>query len=119
MKKVTLIGSIMAFSPLLAFAQVNTNLGFFSNLVNQLSDLIGLAVPVVIALAVLLFLWGLVSYIMNQDDAEKRAGARSRMIWGVVIIFVMVAVWGLVVLLAQVTGVSTSEGALTPAVPAP
>lgn len=54
------------------------------------------AFPVIISLAILFFLWGLTRYILKTDDVEGRKGARSMMTWGVIIIFVMVSLWGLV-----------------------
>jgi predicted Na+-dependent transporter len=53
-------------------------------------------VPVIIGLAVIFFLWGLAKYILKADDAEGRKSARQLMLWGVIIIFVMVSLWGLV-----------------------
>ena len=116
MKKVALFSVALASTPFIASAQAN--LGFFDTLVTDLGALIGTAIPVVIGLAVLLFLWGLARYILNQDDAEARAGARSIMIWGIVIIFVAVSIWGLVAFLSTVTGVS-QDAAVDPTLVSP
>lgn len=119
MKKVVLLTGALSLTPFVAFAQVAApNLGFFTQFLNAIQNLVNLAVPLVIGIAVLLFLWGLATYILNQDDEEKRKGARSLMIWGVIIIFVMVALWGLVNLLTQLTGIQQGGVGTAPGVPA-
>lgn len=95
MKKIALISSVAIFAPLFAAAKGIDNAGV-TDFFTDIQSLIGAALPVIISIAVLFFLWGLVKYMLNQDDAEARAGARSMMVWGIVIIFVMVSVWGLV-----------------------
>lgn len=48
------------------------------------------------AVALVLFLWGLVRYLGTIEKDEGRKSARSFMLWGIVIMAVMVSVWGLV-----------------------
>lgn len=51
-------------------------------------------VPLVFAIALLYFFWGVAKYI-RSEGAGKDEGKRI-MIWGVVALFVMSSVWGLV-----------------------
>jgi len=53
-------------------------------------------VPLFVAVAVVFFLWNVFKYINSGDNAETRGQARSMMIYGVIAIFVMVSIWGLV-----------------------
>jgi len=94
--------------PLFAFAQSNTNadLGFVDNLVTQVGDLVALLIPVVIAIGLLFFLWGLVQYIAASGDEAAKEEGKRKMIWGVIALFVIVSVWGLVALVGQLTGVN-------------
>jgi len=114
MKKIAFISGALILTPFVASAQ---DLSFFTTMIAGLDAAITAAVPVVIGLAILLFLWGLARYMLNQDDAEARAGARSIMLWGIVIIFVMVALWGLVNLLETFTGVGTGTARPAPTLP--
>ncbi len=93
MKK-TLIASVLAFAPVLAFAQ--TNFTSIQSAINSITVIIADLIPLVIGIAVLVFLWGLISYVTAGGDEEKRDAARNTIIWGIVIIFVMTAVWGFV-----------------------
>jgi hypothetical protein len=51
-------------------------------------------IPIVFSLALLYFFWGVAKYIRSAG-AEKEEG-RMIMVWGVVALFVMASVWGLV-----------------------
>jgi hypothetical protein len=112
-KKLSLLNSIGALATLFvlgvtyAFAEPNTdiNTGFFTDLVNQVNAIINVAVPILIALGVLFFIWGLVQFIFASGDESAKDEGKRKMIWGVIALFVIVSVWGLVELLTQVTGV--------------
>ena len=78
------------------------NIVFAQTLIDFLDEIfifIEAALPVLISLAVLFFLWGLARYMLKTDDVEGRKGAKDIMMWGVIIIFVMTSLWGLVNLL--------------------
>ena len=81
---------------------------------NEIGNLINVAGPIVIGLALLYFFWGLASYIFSSDDPEKKESGRNIMIWGVIALFVMVSVWGLVNVLADTFNLDTQN---TPDVP--
>ena len=80
--------------PYLAFAQVRD--------VFQLVELItviinNVLVPLVFAIAFLVFIWGVFQYfILSGGDKEKREEGQKLMLYGIIGFFVMVAVWGLV-----------------------
>jgi ribose/xylose/arabinose/galactoside ABC-type transport system permease subunit len=59
------------------------------------SDIITkLVIPIVFTLAVLFFFYGVTKYIWSEGD--KKEDGRKVMVWGVVALFVMSSVWGLV-----------------------
>ena len=66
------------------------------DVLDTFSDILNFLVPILIALAVVIFLVGVVKYITAAGDEEKRASGRNTMIYGIIGLFVMVAVWGLV-----------------------
>ena len=102
MKKI-FISSVLFLTPLIASAQNFRNL---TELINFFTDLIYKSVvPLLVALAVVYFIWGLITFIKNADSEPEREKGRSRMIWGVIALFVIVAVWGLVGVLANTFGV--------------
>ena len=92
MKKV-LISSVVVLGPLLAFAQ---DFNSANDAILSIRGLINNIIPLIIGIAVLVFLWGLVQYVTAGADEEKKAAARGIIIYGIIIIFVMTAVWGFV-----------------------
>jgi hypothetical protein len=106
----------MFLFPIITLAQINA--GPASNSISQITGLINKIIPLLVGIAVLLFLWGVLKYVLaGSDDAEKRKDARGFMIWGIVAIFVMVSVWGLVGLLQNVSGVGQGNNVNLPQIP--
>lgn len=108
MKKLALTIGTLAL-PLVSFAQgTGGSLSNLSSLVTQFGNIINLLIPIVFAIALLVFFWGLVMYIFGKEQDKERA--KKTMIWGVVALFVMAAVWGLVAFIGQAVGVDTTTG---------
>src|SRR5690606_30841410 len=64
-------------------------------LIGMVGGIVQALIPIVIGLGVLVFLWGVLKYVLNSSDAGKAEG-RTFMLWGIIALFVMVSVWGLV-----------------------
>jgi hypothetical protein len=75
--------------------------------ITEFRNVLNLAFPVVIGLAFLFFLWGLANFILNSGNEEKRTEGKRLMTWGVIALFIMVSVWGIVWLLRFEFGLST------------
>ncbi len=98
--------------PSLAFANSNSislNLSGFQGSVASLTDAVNSLVPFGLAVAVIVFIYGIIRYIIGKD-AGAQSEARSYMIWGVVGIAVILAVLGLAKLLTNLLGVQTGSG---------
>lgn len=48
---------------------------------------------VLFALAILIFLYGVLEFLMNQANDEKKTDGKQHMIWGIVGITIMLGVW--------------------------
>lgn len=93
MKKLIPLAAGSAWAlPLLAFAQV-TNITSAAGAVTQIIN--GVLVPLVFAVAFLIFIWNVVRYFI-AGAGDKKEEAKSLIIYSVIGFFVMVAVWGLV-----------------------
>ena len=84
----------LIFSPLFVLGADNV-LG----LISEIKTILNAIVPLIGSLAVIYFLWSTAQYILKEGDAKNEA--RSHMIWGIVILFVMISVWGLVAILTN------------------
>lgn len=98
MKKFIILA--LAAAPSLAFAQ---DLGNLERLLRSVGRLVDIALPIVVALALLAFFYGLAKSIFGGPDGK--AEAQHLMIWGVVALFVMVSIWGLVRFIGNAFGV--------------
>ena len=49
----------------------------------------------VAGLALLYFIWGVVVFISKSGESEGRKEGRSKMIWGILGMFVMISIWGI------------------------
>ncbi len=56
----------------------------------------GSVIPFLIGLGLIIFLVGLVGYVSAGDNEEKREAGRGLILFGIITLFVMVSVWGLV-----------------------
>ena len=66
------------------------------NLFSIVMDFLSQAVIVLVALAVVFFLYGILKYITAGDDEEKRGKMKNVMIYGIIGLFVMISFWGIV-----------------------
>lgn len=75
----------------------------------------GSVIRFIIGLGVVMFLIGVLQFVRAGDNEEKREGGRNMMIFGIIAIFVMVSVWGLVKILTTSFGIDYALPALPPA----
>jgi hypothetical protein len=101
----------LALTPVIASAQ---SLGNLRSLLEAIGNLVQLALPIVVAIALLVFFWGLVKFIFSE--AQKEEG-KTLMIWGVVALFVMVSVWGLVRFIQTSLNIDPTNSVPVPTVP--
>jgi hypothetical protein len=73
-----------------------------------LNGLVGLLILV----AILAFFWGLIKYLFSGGGEDKSEGLKM-MFYGVIAIFVMVSIWGIIRLLQNTFGV-TQNTSITP-----
>ena len=63
-------------------------------------------IPLLMSLAVVSFIWGVIQYVINSDDENKKSKGRDFMIWGILALTVMVSIWGLVAILGNTFGIN-------------
>ena len=99
---------VIGLLPGVAFAAVDA----FSILAT-VSRILNTIIPILITLGVVYFIWGVIKYVTAKDpDAQKEA--RSVMISGIIGLFVIVSIWGLVNLISNTFGVGGGAGAPPP-----
>jgi len=57
-----------------------------------------------IALASMIFIWGLLEFIAGADNEEKRNIGKRHLVWGIIGLFIMLSVYGIIQLIANFIG---------------
>ena len=115
MKKLSAKLSALAITlfPVLALAQGNIQIDATNNNFTQLLAAVGnlasraIGILVVIALAV--FFWGLVKYLFKLGGEEGSKNGKDLMIYGIVALFVMVSIWGIINFIANFFGLNNQN----------
>ena len=94
MKKVIAFGVL--FTPFIALAQLAQGTKNVTGLVLFLQDAMKSATVLILAAAVVFFLWNVFKFVMAAGDEEKRKEGQSGIIYGIIGIAVMVSIYGLV-----------------------
>jgi hypothetical protein len=84
-------------------ASVNAAVG--GTMAKIISAIIYPIVLLVFGLAILLFIWGAAGLILNRDNPEKRAESQTHILWGVIGLFIMTGVYGIIRVIAGTIGV--------------
>jgi len=114
-KKIIPIGA--AFLPFMALA-ITTSLGNrIYDVVQDIRGILDVVLPLLMALGVILFLWGVVKYITAAGDEEKLKEARKFIVWGLIFLAVMVALWGFVTLIRNIFQVQEGGSPTSPSFP--
>lgn len=58
-------------------------------------------VPFIIALTVVVILWGIFNYVAKGGEEEKRTEGKRFIVYGIIGLFLMTSVWGLVNVLVK------------------
>lgn len=123
LKGLALLPALVA--PVVVLAQaagggIQTGLGPIGTSILALSDFIGrYLVPAVFAIALLVFLWGLFTYLIRGGSSnEGQESGKALMLWGIIGFVVMVCVWGIVNLLVSGLGLGGQGLQNVPTVPA-
>jgi uncharacterized membrane protein YidH (DUF202 family) len=63
----------------------------------------------IFALALVYFVYGLAKYLLSPDNEELKKSSKQHMLWGVIGMFIMVAVFGIMNLVLNTLGVSKDQ----------
>lgn len=79
-----------------------------------IKNIIATLIPIAFSLAVLLFFWGVAKFIFASGNGKDEG--KKIMVWGVVAIFVMSSVWGIVALISVTFGIDPATTATIPTI---
>jgi Type IV secretion system pilin len=91
-------------------AGVDTSKGL-GKLFAMIGNLANMAIGILVTLAIVVFFWGLVVYIFKLGSSKGPEANRGRnlMVYGIVALFVMVSVWGIVNFIGDFFGLEQAD----------
>ena len=93
--------------PFIALAQVT-----IESTLNRVLGILNGVIFLFITIAIVVFFWGLISYLANIGGEDAAKKGIQLMLWGVIALFVMVSVWGIIRLLQNTFGVGGNQTAI-------
>ena len=120
-KLITLSGFVLGFIPLVALAQPSTGcanvlLGTIQSIICRIGNILDTLIPILVVLGVVYFIWGVITYVIAGDEESKKKG-REKMIYGIIGLVVIVALWGLVGIVTNTFDLTGSANISIPTVP--
>ena len=113
-KFVVFLSGLGIFAPMLALAQFG-NTGSTSpsiigsgGVLEDITDIINKIIPILIAIAVIIFIYGVITYVVASSPDDKAKGQQT-MLYGIIGLFVIVSVWGLVAILNNTFEISQGD----------
>lgn len=113
----------VSFVPFFASAGVTTTVtcgtsGDIQYIICRINQILGTIIPLLITLAVVVFIWGIISYVLAKEEEAKKEG-RNKIIYGLIGLVVIVGLWGLVSIISSTFGIQNTTVSLpcAPGVP--
>jgi len=115
MKKIIAFG--LAISPAFVSAAVDISSTPIGRIIETLISYLNYIVPALVTVAVVYFIWGVISFITSSDEEAKKMG-RTKIINGLIGLFVIVAFWGIIGVVKNSFGIGNATGQdIVPCVP--
>lgn len=92
----------MVILPQVSFAAFDKVKG----LLRDFKSVLDLMIPIVFALAILFFFYGLAQFIRTVSEKTREEG-KNKMIWGIISLFVMISILGIVKYIGDSVGIDT------------
>ncbi len=105
--------SVVALSPVVALAQFGEINKFIDSIVDFINNVL---IPLVFAIALLVFIWGMFQLFINKNAEEAEQGKKLAL-YAIVAFVLMVSIWGIVNVIASGLGFSGEQIQNIPSVP--
>ena len=107
MKKI-LTSLTISLIPVMVLADGQTIPG----LITELSTFLKTLLPIFVSIAVLYFVWEVIKYTISENE-DKKKEAKSGIAWGIIGLFVIICVWGLVKVVENTLGIDETTTSVT------
>ncbi len=109
---------LLAFAPLRVIAAVgpaaSADITPIKKILTNILSLLTVTVQILITLAFVVFGWGIVKLIINAGNPQKVKDAKKILLWGIVGIFILASLFGIVTFIKTYTGIPNVSPNITP-----
>ena len=106
-------------APIFVYAQASALEVRAFTFTQTVGKILGLLIPMAFALAVLYFFYGLAKYILHSGDEENKVKGKEIMINGILALFIMVSIYGIINLLGNFIGIGSNSAGVAPTIALP
>lgn len=75
------------------------NSDWIDNIIDGTLTIVDILVPMVVTAGLIVFFWGVIKFISQADDPRAREQGKMLMIWGIIGLFVMVSIFGIIAII--------------------
>ena len=93
-----------------AFSLVNRN---FRGIVVEILGVVSILVPILFAVAFIVFFWGLSKFILSSDNKDDVEKGKNYMLWGILALFILVSFRAIIGLMSNELEFGSSAGVPT------
>ena len=97
----------IAVLPMITYGALDKTSAFFTSAKDIVTNIL---IPLAFTLALLFFFWGVAKYIKSAGSEKDSKDSKNLLIWGIVGLFVMVTIWGIVSFLKSDLGFGSDVG---------
>ncbi|MFA5783204.1 MAG: hypothetical protein WC868_13130 [Bacteroidales bacterium] len=112
-KLIVLSSSVLGFAPIMASAASCTpsveSSSTIQGIICKAGNILDTLIPILVVLGVVYFIWGVITYFIGSDEEAKKKG-RDKIIYGLIGLIVIVAMWGLVGIVINTFDVGVGGG---------
>src|SRR3989344_1091105 len=82
-------------------AQIPSGPKTIGDILSSVWEIITAFIPVAFGVAVVFFFFGIAKFVLHAGDDRARTEGKQIMLWGILALFVISSIWGIVFLLAN------------------
>ncbi|MES2213484.1 MAG: hypothetical protein V4473_01425 [Patescibacteria group bacterium] len=109
MKKNTILFTlllVLVCIPLVSFA---APLDGLKGLLIEFKGMLNTIIELIFGLALVYFFWGMAQFILNAGVEKAREEGKNKMIWGIIALFVMFSIYGILNWISNVSGIKIQD----------
>ncbi len=111
-KKIYLFGLLFIIPVIALGADFSLSGSTFGGIIDEIVKILNLLLPILTAVALILFFWGLSMFILNSGNQADLTKGKNYMFWGVLALFILITYKTIIVLVA--TNLDIGDGSTLP-----